>query len=59
MTTETVVSAIPKLGRHRTRIAPGHPADLAVVGASDMSRVAMVLVAGEVVARDGRPCYRR
>jgi len=57
MTSASVVNAIPKLGRHRTRIAPGHPADLAVVDTDNMSRVKMVFIAGEIVSRNGRPCY--
>jgi hypothetical protein len=57
ITSASVVHAIPRLGAHRAAIAPGNPADLAMVAVNDISQVKMVLVAGEIVARNGRPCY--
>lgn len=56
MTTQSVVDAIPRLGRQRARITLGHPADLAVVGANNMADIHMVLISGEVMVRNGEVC---
>lgn len=37
ITSASVVKALPKLGNHKATIAPGHPADLAVVSVANIS----------------------
>lgn len=57
MTSASVVRALPRLGSHKATIKPGHPADLTVVEMANISQVNMVLIAGEVVAINGRAIY--
>ena len=48
---------VPGLTPARGRLRPGGPADLVLVARGDLTAVRVVLVDGQVVARDGRTTY--
>jgi imidazolonepropionase-like amidohydrolase len=54
MATENVADAIPGVAPGRGRIVPGAVADLVVTDPRRLDRVAVVMLGGEVVVRDGR-----
>jgi imidazolonepropionase-like amidohydrolase len=56
MATANVADAIPGVAPRRGRVVPGAIADLVVTDPAKLHRVGIVMIGGEIVARDGRRC---
>jgi imidazolonepropionase-like amidohydrolase len=54
MATANVADAIPGVAPRRGRVVPGAIADLVVTNPAELDHVRIVMIGGEIVARDGR-----
>jgi imidazolonepropionase-like amidohydrolase len=56
MATANVADAIAGLAPRRGRVVPGAIADLVITDPARLDRVRTVLIGGEIVVREGKPC---